>query len=348
MRDVTVLSGGMGGARFTRGLVRVLTDGAFPGLDSAPTVTAVASTGGDLWVHGLKVCGHLDSLMAPSPAAAPASRTVHDELAAYGVEPAWFPLDDRGVATHLVRTEMLEAGYPLSAVTEALCRRWQPGLRLLPATDDRVETHVAVADPKAPSGRRVVHVQEYVERLRGGVPAETVLHVGLDAATPAPGVAEALSGADLVLLAPDDPVAGLGPLLGVPGVREALAGTPARVVGLSPVATGTAAPAVGHLLAAAELPADAAGLGLHLGPRAAGGLLDGWVVDEADAGLADRLSAGGLPTAVAPLAALLRDDLDALDDPDDPDDRGRPDPSAVDAAVRGVLAAVLGPLGPRG
>ena len=101
------------------------------------------------------------------------------------------------MATHLVRTQMLEAGYPLSAVTEALCRRWLTptygeGLRLLPMTDDRVETHVAVADGSEPSGRRVVHFQEYWIRLRASVPAETVVMVGLDRSTPAPGVLDAI------------------------------------------------------------------------------------------------------------------------------------------------------------
>ena len=143
--------------------------------------------------------------------------SVKEELAAYGAEAPWFGLGDRDIATHLMRTRMLEAGYPLSAVTEALCRRWQPGVRLLPMTDDRVETHVAVPDADSPSGRRVVHFQEYWVRLHAEVPAEAVLVVGLEDAAPAPGVLEAIAEADVVIVPPSNPVVSVGTILGVPG-----------------------------------------------------------------------------------------------------------------------------------
>ena len=150
-----VLSGGVGGARFVQGLQHLLA-----GTDA--TVTVVANTADDIWMHGLKVCPDLDTLMYTLGSGIDAERgwgrrdetwSVKEELAAYGVEPTWFGLGDRDVATHLVRTQMLEAGYPLSAVTAALCRRWQPGVELLPMTDDRVETHVVVDDADEPSGR---------------------------------------------------------------------------------------------------------------------------------------------------------------------------------------------------
>ena len=139
----------------------------------------VANTADDIWLHGLKVCPDLDTVMYTLGGGIDTERgwgrteeTWHakEELAAYGVEPTWFGLGDRDLATHLVRTQMLEAGYPLSAVTEALCRRWQPGVRLLPMTDDRVETHIAIDDDAEPSGRRVVHFQEYWVRLHAEVP----------------------------------------------------------------------------------------------------------------------------------------------------------------------------------
>src|SRR5690606_20154992 len=107
--------------------------------------------------------------------------------------------------------------------------------RLLPMTDDRVETHVAITDPESPSGRRVVHFQEYWVRLRAEVAAETVVTVGLDASTPAPGVLEAVGEADLLVLPPSNPVVSIGTILGVPGIGEAVRSTPARVVGLSPI-----------------------------------------------------------------------------------------------------------------
>ena len=249
MRNITVLSGGMGGARFLQGLLHGIASGRLPGVAPDAEVTVVANTADDLWVHGLKVCPDLDTVMYTLGDGIDLERgwgrrdetwSVRTELAAYGVEPTWFGLGDRDIATHLVRTQMLDAGYPLSQVTEALCRRWQPGVRLLPMTDDRVETHVAIADPDSPSGRRVVHFQEYWVRLRASVPAEAVLFIGLEDATPGPGVIDAITDADLVLLPPSNPVVSVGTILGVPRVREALVATKAPVVGLSPIVGGEA------------------------------------------------------------------------------------------------------------
>ncbi len=312
MRHITVLSGGSGGARLLPALRHALASGSVPGLSPETTVTVVGNTADDLWVHGLKVCPDLDTMMYTLGHGVDADRGwgrdaetwgARDELAAYGVEPSWFALGDRDLATHLVRTEMLEAGYPLSAVTEALCRRWQPGVRLLPMTDDRVETHVVVADPDSPSGRRAVHLQEYRVRMAAQVPAEAVLFVGLDQAQPGPGVLEAIAEADLVLLAASDPVVSIGPVLGLPGVREALAATAARVVGLSPLpGTDAAVPDLTRrLLDCVEVEASAAGVGLHLGARGRGGVLDAWLVDEQDADQLPRLAEAGLAARAVPL-----------------------------------------------
>ena len=120
--------------------------------------------------------------------------------------------------------------------------RLRERVQLLPMSDDRVETHVAIADPdltRSPSGRRVVHFQEYWVRLRAEVPAEAVVVVGLDEATPGPGVIDAITDADLVLLPPSNPVVSVGTILGVPRVREALIATRAPVVGISPIIGGT-------------------------------------------------------------------------------------------------------------
>src|SRR3954452_15804397 len=164
--SVVVLSGGVGGARFLQGLLHALGPAPEPDRTAAerdrPRVTVVANTADDWWVHGLKVCPDLDTVMYTLGGGIDEERgwgrreeTFHakEELAAYGVEPTWFGLGDRDLATHLVRTQMLEAGYPLSAVTAALCRRWEPGVTLLPMTDDRVETHIAIDDPAEPSGQ---------------------------------------------------------------------------------------------------------------------------------------------------------------------------------------------------
>ncbi|HKS98771.1 MAG TPA: 2-phospho-L-lactate transferase [Rugosimonospora sp.] len=282
---IVVLAGGIGGARFLLG-VRALAR------ETGAEVTAVVNVGDDVTLHGLRICPDLDSVMYTLGGGADRERgwgragetwAVKDELAAYGAEPSWFGLGDKDVATHLVRTRMLDAGYPLSAVTEALCDRWQPGVRLLPATDERLETHVVVADPQ----QRAIHFQEWWIRYRAGLPAQRFVFIGADAAKPAPGVLEALGAADAVLLAPSNPVVSIAPVLAVPALREALVAGTAPVVGVSPIIGG--APVRGmadKCLAALDVPCTAAGVGAMYAARSAGGVLDGWLVDTVDADVA--------------------------------------------------------------
>ncbi len=281
-------------------------------------MTVVANTADDIWLHGLKVCPDLDTVMYtlgggidPGRGWGRTDETWHakEELAAYGVEPTWFGLGDRDLATHLVRTQMLDAGFPLSAVTEALCRRWQPGVRLLPMTDDRVETHVVVDDETEPSGRRAVHFQEYWIRLAAAVPAHAVVPVGLDKATPAPGVVEAITGADVVVLPPSNPVVSVGTIVGVAGIRDALAETAAPVVGLSPIVAGHHVRGMAEqLLTAIGVEVSAAGVAEHYGARAGGGLLDGWLMDTRDADAVARVQAAGIACRAVP---LMMSDVDA-------------------------------------
>ena len=322
MRAITVLSGGMGGAKFLQGLLHGIRHGLLPGVADDAEVTVVANTADDLWAHGLKICPDLDTVMYTLGDGIDPGRgwgrrdetwSAREELAAYGVEPTWFGLGDRDIATHLVRTQMLDAGYPLSEVTEALCQRWRPGVRLLPMTDDRVETHVAVADPDSPSGRRVVHFQEYWVRLRAEVPAEAVLFVGLDEATPGPGVIDAITDADLVVVPPSNPVVSIGTILGVPRVREALRSTRAPVVGLSPIVGGTHVRGMAEqLLTSIGVEVSAAAVGLHHGSRSDDGILDGWLVDERDADQVERVRAGGLACAAVPLMMTDHDATAAM------------------------------------
>jgi LPPG:FO 2-phospho-L-lactate transferase len=326
LRSVTVLSGGMGGARFVQGLLHGIATGSLPHVAPDAEVTVVANTADDIWVHGLKVCPDLDTLMYTLGDGIDLERgwgrrdetwSVREELATYGVEPTWFGLGDRDIATHLVRTQMLEAGYPLSAVTDALCRRWLPplgegGVRLLPMSDDRVETHVVIADDdleRFPSGRRVVHFQEYWVRLRASVPAEALAFVGLDDATAGPGVLEAITDADLVVVPPSNPVVSVGTILGVAGVREALRSTSAPVVGISPIIGSTHVRGMAEqVLTAIGVEVSAAAVGLHYGARSADGVLDGWLVSDSDADQVARVSGAGLPCAAVP---LLMTDVDA-------------------------------------
>ena len=141
-----------------------------------------------------------------------------EELAAYGVQPDWFGLGDRDLATHLVRSQMLRAGYPLSAVTEALCARWNPGARLLPATDDRSETHVVITDPET-GDKRAIHFQEWWVRYRAQVPTHSFAFIGSENATATTDALSAINDADVVFLAPSNPVVSIGAILAVPGVR---------------------------------------------------------------------------------------------------------------------------------
>ena len=147
---LTVLAGGIGGSTFLRGLLKARPDAE---------ITVVGNTADDITLFGLRVCPDLDTVMYTLGGGISAERgwgredetwVIKEELAAYGVEPTWFGLGDRDVATHLVRTQMLDAGYGLTAVTEALCARWKLPVRLLPMSDDRVETHVVVDDPEQP------------------------------------------------------------------------------------------------------------------------------------------------------------------------------------------------------
>ncbi|MCK1796979.1 2-phospho-L-lactate transferase [Streptomyces sp. XM4193] len=300
MQRIVVLAGGIGGARFLLGLKKTAPDAE---------ITVIGNTGDDIHLFGLKVCPDLDTVMYTLGGGihdeqgwgrAEETFTVKEELAAYGVGPSWFGLGDRDFATHIVRTQMISAGYPLSAVTEALCRRWQPGVRLLPMTDDRVETHVLVDDPEAEggSGRRAVHFQEYWVRMRAEVPARAVVPIGADQAAPAPGVLEAIGAADVVLFPPSNPVVSVGTILAVPGVREAIADAGVPVVGLSPIVGG--APVRGmadRMLAAIGVETTAAAVALHYGS----GLLDGWLVDSTDAEAVAEVEAAGVRCRAVPL-----------------------------------------------
>jgi LPPG:FO 2-phospho-L-lactate transferase len=304
-RRVVVLSGGVGGARFLQGLLRLVERTA-----AETSVTVIANTADDIWLHGLKVCPDLDTVMYTLGGGIDTARgwgrraetwNAKEELAAYGVEPAWFGLGDRDLATHLVRTQMLEAGFPLSAVTAALCKRWQPGVELLPMTDDRVETHVVIDDPET-GERRAVHFQEYWVRYHAEVPAHGIVPIGLDDAKPAPGVLEAIREADVVLVPPSNPVVSVGTVLGVPGVRNALASTKAPVVGISGIIGEDHVHGMARqLLGVIGVEVSAAGVAEHYGARSAAGVLDGWLVDTLDEPLVERVTAAGIRCRAVPL-----------------------------------------------
>ncbi|MFJ5835039.1 2-phospho-L-lactate transferase [Streptomyces sp. NPDC093089] len=299
---IVVLAGGIGGARFLRGLKQAAPDAE---------ITVIGNTGDDIHLFGLKVCPDLDTVMYTLGGGIneeqgwgrlDESFTVKEELAAYGVGPEWFGLGDRDFATHIVRTQMLGAGYPLSAVTEALCARWQPGVRLLPMSDDRVETHVAI---EVDGEQRAVHFQEYWVKLRAAVDAKAIVPVGAEAAKPAPGVLDAIAAADVIVLPPSNPVVSVGTILAVPGIRDAVVAAAAPVVGLSPIVGD--APVRGmadKVLAAVGVESTAAAVARHYGSE----LIDGWLVDTVDAGAVADVEEAGIRCRAVP---LMMTDVDA-------------------------------------
>ena len=316
---VTVLVGGVGGARFLQGVLAALDEAGGTG-DHA--VTAVVNVGDDLWAHGLRVCPDLDTCMYTLADAIDTQKgwgrrdetwSIHDELVAYGADGTWFSLGDRDVATHLVRTRMLRAGYPLSAVTEALCARWRPGVALVPASDDRIETHVVVDDPTT-GDRRAVHFQEWWVRYRAELPAHGFASVGRDTATACPAALTAIADADVVLLAPSNPVVSIGTVVDVPGLRPALVSTPAPVVGVSPIVGGRAVRGMADAcLDAVGVPVSAEGVGRHYGSRTTGGLLDGWLVHTGDAAEVPGVEVRSVPlmmTDPPTTAAMVREAFD--------------------------------------
>src|SRR6476469_9357545 len=308
---ITALAGGVGGARFLRGL-RAHLDRS-PALSDAE-LTIIGNTGDDISLFGLRVCPDLDTLLytlgggiheGQGWGRADESHRVQGELAAYGAVPQWFALGDLDIGTHVVRSQWLGQGASLSEVTARLAARWGlPGKRieLVPKTDVPVETLVVVDDGEG--GERAIHFQEWWVRHQAAVPARRFVVAGLDRATAAPGVLDAIRRADVVLLPPSNPVVSIGIILGVPGVRDALRGTAAPVVGVSPLIGGL--PVRGH--------ADAclSAIGVEATASAVAGLyedfLDGWLVSEEDA------EGVRLPRATVRARPLLMTDRDAAAD----------------------------------
>lgn len=288
---IVALAGGVGGARFVRGLLhelRVLRD------DGESEVVVIGNTGDDITLFGLRVCPDLDTLLYTLGGGvdeqqgwgrAAETHAVQAELAEIGAQPQWFGLGDKDFATHIARSQWLGQGQTLSEVTGRLAQRWglpERRVRLIPATDTPIETHVVIDDPDG--GERAVHFQQWWVQLQAAVPARRFTVAGLSSASAAPGVLEALRTADVILLPPSNPVVSIGIILGVPGVRDALRGSRAPVVGVSPIIGG--APVRGHAdacLSALDVEVSANGVaGLYED------FLDGWLVDAADAGTVNR------------------------------------------------------------
>jgi LPPG:FO 2-phospho-L-lactate transferase len=304
---VTVLVGGVGGARFLLGVQHLLGLGQFAREDG-PTaeheLTAVVNIGDDAWIHGLRVCPDLDTCMYtlgggvdPQRGWGRRDETWHakEELAHYGLQPDWFQLGDRDLGTHLVRSQMLRAGYPLSQVTAALCDRWRPGARLLPVSDDRCETHVVITDP-ADNAQRAIHFQEWWVRHRAQVPTHGFAFIGAEQASAATEVVDAIADADIVMLAPSNPVVSIGAILAIPGIRAALRSTTAPVLGYSPIIDGKPLRGMAYeCLTVIGVKCTAEAVGQHYGARRATGILDYWLVHEGDHAEIDGVAVRSIP-----------------------------------------------------
>ena len=309
---VTALCGGVGAARLLRGLQNVVAPGG---------LVAVANVGDDCDLHGLAISPDLDTITYTVSGCADAERgwgLVDETWAAMGAlgrfaagrppgsqaGPTWFALGDRDLATHLYRTGRRAEGAPLSTITGEVAAAHGLAFRLLPVTDDRLRTFVGIANDTAPGGVEELDFQSwFVGRHHQGRVA-SVRFEGAEEARPAPGVLEALAGAERIILCPSNPVVSIGPVLAVAEVRAALVRRRAEVVAVSPIVAGAAlrGPAASLL---ADLGHEVSVVGVARIYREVAATL---VVDEADADRAAAVEAEGMACVVAP---TIMGDLEA-------------------------------------
>jgi LPPG:FO 2-phospho-L-lactate transferase len=289
---ITVLCGGLGGSRLVDSLARAAGPDA---------VTAVGNVGDDVEILGLHVSPDLDTILYTLAGLLDEARGwgVRDEtygalglVGELGAE-TWFTLGDRDLGLHLVRTQLLDEGLPLSAVTARLASALGVSVTLLPATDDRLRTIVATPAGELP-------FQDWFVRRGHRDPVLGVRFEGAAEARPAPGVLEAVGDADLVFLAPSNPFVSLDPVLTVPGIAEALGRREGPVVAVSPIVGGKALRGpLAEMLAAQGHDPTALGVARLLAPHA-----DAFVLDRDDADLADPVAELGLRPVVAPVVMV--------------------------------------------
>ncbi len=286
---IAVLCGGVGAARYLTGLVQVVPPAA---------ITAVVNTADDVTLHGLRVCPDLDTVtytlagaIDPERGWGLAGESWHaiEALERYG-GPTWFRLGDRDLGTHLFRTRRLHEGAGLTEVTAEMAAAWDVAVRLLPMTEDPVSTRVTLAEGAE------IGFQDYFVRLRHDVPVTAVRFAGVEAARPGPGVLDALTAAERIVVAPSNPVVSIGPVVAVPGVRPVLEGRREHVVAVSPLVAGAAlkGPA-DRMLAELGEEASVVGVARRYAPFA--GTL---VIDGADADRSADVEAEGVRCVVAP------------------------------------------------
>ena len=289
---IAALAGGVGAGKFLRGLLRVVDPGE---------LTVIVNTADDVTLHGLHISPDIDSVMYWLAGVADRDRgwgrenesfRAMDTLKDLGGE-AWFGLGDLDLATHLLRTDLIRSGNTLSEATEAVCRRFGVGCRILPMSNERVTTRIEAVDD---SGRAVdLHFQEYWVARGARDEVKNVRYEGADQARPAPGVVEAIRRAETVIVCPSNPVASIRPILSIRGIADELRNRRDRAVGVSPIVGG--APLRG--MADRLMPAVGMELSAFGAAAAYQGLLGAFVIDEIDRALADRIrSALGMRVAI--------------------------------------------------
>ena len=303
---LTALAGGVGAARLLQGVVEVV-----PPAD----VTAVVNTGDDVVLHGLHVSPDLDTVVYTLAGAHDPERgwglagetwTAMEALERYRGQ-TWFRLGDHDLATHLYRTQRLAEQATLSEVTEEIAAAWSLRVRVLPMSDERVETRVTVAGPR-PGTSEEIGFQEWFVGRRHAVAVEEVRFEGAEEASPAPGVLAAVAAADRVVLCPSNPIVSIAPVLAVPGIADAVRARREDVVAVSPIVAGAAlrGPA-DRLLGDLGHEVSVVGVARLYAPLAAC-----LVVDEADAALAPAVEAEGMRCVVAPTVMRRREDATEL------------------------------------
>jgi LPPG:FO 2-phospho-L-lactate transferase len=267
-------------------------------------ITAIVNVGDDVELHGLHVSPDLDTVtytvagaIDPERGWGLAGETWHamEALGRYPSPLAWFNLGDRDLATHLFRTQRRRAGAPLSEICGEIAAAWNIGIRLVPVTDDRLQTRVTIADGTE------IGFQEYFVQRQHSVAVTAVRFDGAEEAQPAPGVIEAIATATRVVIAPSNPLVSIAPVLAVPGVEKAVQARRADTVAVSPIIAGAAlkGPA-DRLLRELGHESSVVGVARLYAPIAAT-----LVVDEADADQLDAVQAEGIRCVVAP--TIMRD-----------------------------------------
>ena len=279
---IVVLTGGTGGAKFVEGLHRLVP---------AQQLTCIVNTGDDFMWWGLHISPDLDSityalagLLSPERGWGIEEDTFFclQTMRELG-EPSWFQTGDRDLAIHLLRSMVLAEGRSLSEATATITAKLGINARILPMTDSPVETRIATPDGE-------LNFQEYFVKRHHQDPVKSVHFKGAAEAQPAPGVIDTIHTASAVIVAPSNPITSIGPILAVPGIREALRATPARVVAISPIIGNTAVSGpAGALMAAQGYPVSIAGVA-----QAYADFLDMLVVDRRDAAAAKELIRPGL------------------------------------------------------